>query len=166
MTSIPELENRDGLTWLEGTILAAIRTWVLGCKRGVSAERPLQILFGNLRAFPAAEHLDHFMQALNGGCTRMIEVCCTCEPMLSGDEMLLLDMFALMQEERHEAATDLLARFVTATAAHDASGHALAIVQVLREAGHALARGPAALRRHGHPAIDPVPGRGASPTLH
>lgn len=166
MTKTPDIEIRDELTWLDGTLLAAMRTWVLGCKRGAPAETPIQVLFGNLRASAAADHLDQFMRALNGGCTRLIEVYCTCEPNLSGDEIVLLDMFALMQEERHAAATDLLTRFVTPTAAHDACGHALAIVQILREAGHAIARGPAALRRHDHPAIDLVPGRGAVPTLH
>jgi hypothetical protein len=140
-------EARDELAWLEGTILAALRTWVLASKRGVAADSAIQAMFANLRATEASDHLDRFMRGLSKGCTRMIQVYCTCEPELSPDEVLLLDMFALLQEDRHEAATDLLQRIVTPAAAYSASGDALAIVQLLNAAHHNIARGPAALQR-------------------
>ena len=108
MRDFPVLELRDELSWLDGTLLAAMRAWVLGCKRGVPADLPIQMIFANLRTPEAIGHLDRFMRALSQGCTRMIEIYCTCEPVLSSDEVLLLDAFAMMQEGMHDAATALL----------------------------------------------------------
>src|SRR3954451_4751891 len=166
MSSRSACELRDELPWLEGSILAAMRTWVLGCKRGVSTEVPVQVLFANLRASEAAAELDRFMQALNRGCTRMIEVSCTCEPLLSDDEALLLDMFALLQQGGNPAATVLLARLVEPAAAHLAAGPALAVIQVVAEAGHVLTRGPAAWRRYGDDSEEAFPGGSAITMLH
>jgi hypothetical protein len=158
MDDISISELRDELPWLEGTILAAMRTWVLGCKRGVPVEMPVQVAFANLRAPEAAEHLDRFMQALSKGCTRMIDIYCTCEPVVSADEALLLDVFAILQEGFSDTATGLLHGFVEPTTAHTASGDALVIVQVLKNAGHVIARGPAALQRHDGDNSFPVAG--------
>jgi hypothetical protein len=143
-----EPECRDHLPWLDGTILAAMRSWVLASRRGVPAEPAIDTIFANLRAPEAAEHLHHLMRGLSQGCTRMIEVHCTCEPYLSADEVLLLDSFAMLQEKRHDGATSLLRAFTTPAAAYAASAHALAIVQLLNDAGHTITRGPDALRRH------------------
>ena len=164
MDDLSGSELRDELPWLEGVILAAMRTWVLGCKRGVSADTPVQVAFTNLRAQEAAEYLVRFMQALNRGCTRMIDIYCTCEPVMSADEGLLLDIFALLQEGLHDIATDLLHRLVEPTTAYVASDDALAVVQVLRSAGHVIARGPAALRRASQD--HPFPAIGALTRLH
>ena len=159
-------EVRNDLSWLEGTILSAMRSWVLGCRRGVSADVPIQTIFANLRAPEATQHLNCFMRGLSQGCTRMIKVYCTCEPLLSADEVLLLDTFAMMQEEMHDGATSLLQRFATPAAAYEASGHALAIVQILNAAGHVLARGPAAVQRHAQSADDPIYDIGTTARLH
>jgi hypothetical protein len=156
-----DCELRDELPWLEGAFLTAIRTWVLSAKRGVSPEMPLQTLFAHLRASDATQHLDLFLQTLSSGCTRMISVYCTCEPVVGPDEMVLLDVFAVLQEGLHDTATDMLQKFANPTAAHIATGHALAISQILKDAGHTIARGPAALQRLGD--IHPIP---ASARLH
>jgi len=140
---VPVGEARDELTWLEGSILGGMRTWVLVCKRGVPADSAIQAMFANLRATEASKHLDRFMRGLSKGCIRMIEVYCTCEPDLRTDEVLLLDVSALMQEDLHDDATSLLQRIVTPETAYSASGDALAIIQVLNSTGHALARGRA-----------------------
>ena len=105
MDSNSPLFIRDELPWLEGAILAAMRTWVLGCKRGVSAETSVQVIFANLQAREAAEHFVRFMQALNKGCTRMINVYCTCEPILNDDEVMLLDVFAILHDGLNCIAT-------------------------------------------------------------
>ena len=78
----------------------------------------------------------------------MIDIYCTCEPFVSADEALLLDVFAVMQEGLHDTATDLLHRLVEPTMAYAASDDALAIVHVLRNTGHVITRGSDALRRH------------------
>jgi len=162
----PVLELRDELSWLDGTLLAAMRAWVLGCKRGVPADLPIQMIFANLRTPEAIGHLDRFMRALSQGCTRMIEIYCTCEPLLSSDEVLLLDAFAMMQEGMHDAATALLRTFASSEAAHAASGNALAIVQVLNDAGHTIARGPAAVERQARSSDEPFANIAKSKRLH
>jgi hypothetical protein len=141
-------ERRNDLPWLEGTLLGAMRTWVLGRKRGVPADGAIRTIFANLRALEASEHLGHFMTTLSQGCTRMIHVHCTCEPIVSADEALLLDIFAMVQEERADSATDLLMTFVTPEAAYAASAVALAIVRLLNAADNTIGRGPDAMRRH------------------
>jgi len=141
-------ELRDELSWLEGTLLNAMRTWVLARKRQLSSEMPIRIVFDNLRAVQGAEHLDRLMETLSTGCTRMINVHCTCDPVLSDDEVTLLDLLAVLQQRSHDDALDLLRAFLNPTASHAAAGHALAIVQLLNGAGHTIVREGAAHRRH------------------
>ena len=146
--NLSDLERRNDLPWLEGTLLAAMRTWVLGRKRGVPTDGAVRTIFANLRAIEASDHLDRFMLTLSRGCTRMIEVYCTCEPTVSADEAILLDVLAMMQEQQNDAATGLLQKLVASSAAYAASGEALAIVQLLNDAGNIIGRGPDAVRRH------------------
>jgi hypothetical protein len=141
-------ELRDELSWLEGTLLNAMRTWVLARKKQVSSETPIRIVFDHLRAVEGANHLDRMMQTLSTGCTRMIYVHCTCDPVLSDDEVTLLDVLAVLQQRAHDDALDLLRTFLDPTASHAAAGEALAIVQLLNGAGHTIVREGAALRRH------------------
>jgi hypothetical protein len=141
-------ERRNDLPWLDGTILAVMRTWVLACKRRVPADGAVRTIFANLRALEASEHLNRFMTALSEGCTRTIHVHCTCEPYLSADEALLLDIFALTQEGQADTATDLLLTFVNTASACAATEEATAIVKLLNGSGNVIGRGPDAVRRH------------------
>ena len=78
------------------------------------------------------------MWALSQRTRRTIEVNCVCYPDVSADERLLLDAFALQQQENHEDAYAILNHLMMERAAVIASDRAHRLALALAGAGRVL----------------------------
>lgn len=140
--------NRSELPLLENALLWAIRAWVIGHNRNIDTGGRIGRMFGNLRAPEAVLRLDAFMDALRLGARRQLAIGCVCQPEISADEALLLDILALLQEACEDEAAILLGRLVAGETVAPASCHALGLVLCLNTAGHYLPRAAETIRRH------------------
>jgi hypothetical protein len=123
------------LTVVQAVMLDSMRLWVMEMRRGVSMETRVTERLGQVGAAAAAPDLKRFMFALSAGCTRMIEVRCTCRPDIDLDEEALLDVLTLAQELSRVAALQILRRFLTEEGAHTALDAAEGVGEVLSQAG-------------------------------
>lgn len=128
--ALPELEN--ALLW-------CMRAWVIGYAEHKRVSHRIAAVFNRLGAPGAAEELEQFMGLLSRNVRRMVEVNCVCCEQVSADEHLLLDVFALQQQEDHGAAYALMAQLIDAPAAEAACDHAQRLALALAAAGRALA---------------------------
>lgn len=128
-SELPELEN--ALLW-------CMRAWVIGhCNHRKVSDRMASI-FAKLGAAGAVSDLDGLMWALSQGARRTIEVNCVCYSEVSADERMLLDAFALEQQEDHEDAYAILIHLMTERAAAIACDHAHRLALSLAAAGRLL----------------------------
>jgi hypothetical protein len=152
-SELPELEN--ALLW-------CMRAWVIGhCNHRKVADR-IETVLGALGAAAAVADLDGFMRALSQGARRRIEVNCVCYQDVSDDERLLLDAFALQQQEDHEDAYAILAHFMAERAVVVACEHAQRLALVLAAAGRVLTTP----RPRGARNVNANPGVAGSAYLH
>lgn len=136
------------LPMLDGAVLWSMRAWAIGLSRGLDVGAEIAGLFDLLGTPAATPCHDAFMQALNRGAMRMLEVNCVCHPEVSEDEQVLLDIFALHQEGREHDARGLLEKMIMpehARAANEAAGR---LVARLNEGGRVFENAIEALRRH------------------
>ena len=125
-----------------------MRAWVIGHNRKINLTGRIAKIFASLNAPEAANRLDRFMGDLRAGAKRVLNIDCVCQPAASTDEMLLLDVFALLQEAHEDEASVLLDRLITTETVQSACCNALGLSLCLNAAGHYLPRGPETLRRH------------------
>ena len=128
--ALPELEN--ALLW-------CMRAWVIGYAEHKRVSHRIAAVFNRLGAPGGAEELERFMGLLSRNVRRMVEVNCVCCEQVSADEHLLLDVFALQQQEDHSAAYALMARLINEPAAEAACDHAQRLALALAASGRALA---------------------------
>jgi hypothetical protein len=140
--------NQRRLPPLENALLWAMRAWTIGSVSHVDVAGRIVTLFSLLNAPEAAGYLGGFMGVLSYSATRGLDINCTCNPDVSVDESLLLDVFALQQEGFHADALTLLAGMIPGRAASTGCDSAMRLVQALRNAGHRLPRGADAVWRH------------------
>ena len=107
----------ENLPDAERALLWVMRAWVIGHCRDEDVSERIAAMLAKLGARGSLVHLDRFMAALCRGAMRQIDVNCVCNPKVSHDERLLLDVFALQQQERHDDAYALLRSLVTEGAA-------------------------------------------------
>jgi hypothetical protein len=145
-TALPTLEN--ALLW-------TMRAWVIGrCRNRDTAGRIAEV-FGKLGAPACARHLDGFMTALGRGAIRCLEVNCVCHPEVSDDEAVLLEIFALQQQEHYDEAYELLAGMTTEFSAAAGCDSANQLALALRDAGQGLSVNLHAVVRFRDRASDP-----------
>ena len=154
------------LPLVEHVLLWSMRVWVIGRLRDVDVTDHIREVYGQLQAVEASVYLELFMQALNRGATRTLDVNCVCYPEVTADESALLDVFALQQERCGEEALALLARMVTRNAAIAGCHSAGQLVLALNAAGQVLPRGSDASRRHAFLQYSSIYATSASPCLH
>ncbi len=144
----PHDEERQTLPALSGAVLWCLRMWVLQLGRGLDAESRIEGLLDRLGAADAAPHLKLFVAGLSTGCTRMIEVRCTCAARVAADERALLDVLSLAQAFRPFEALLLLRGLVTREAASAALRSAEEFGHALAQAGHFLPTPDHAIRHY------------------
>jgi hypothetical protein len=140
--------NRSNLPLLETALLWAMRAWVAGHNRRIDVSGLIVKMFENLNAPEAAFRLNGFMNDLRLGAKRMLKIDCVCRQAVNADELLLLDIFALTQEGHQDEARPLLGQLAAEPAAESGCRHAFGLMVCLNSAGHAMPRGPQAVRRH------------------
>ncbi len=127
--------QRDDLPAAQAMMLDVMRMWVMAMRRGVNLEARIDERLDLMGAGGASPHLKRFMFALSGGCTRMIEVQCTCKSDIGADEEALLDVLSLAQALNTVAALAVLRRFVTEDGAQCALEAAEGLGEALSQAG-------------------------------
>ena len=110
-------DERLALSVEQGALLWCMRLWVVGLHHEVAAATRIRTMIERLGASQAAPCLDEFMLALGGGATRRLAIGCMCQPHLTGDERVLLDVLGLAQHSRPFEALTLLRAVVTETGA-------------------------------------------------
>jgi hypothetical protein len=134
----PTLRNRDDLTAVQAIMLDAMRLWVIQMRRGTNMEARIDERLEQLGAGGASPDLKRFMFALSGGCTRMIEVQCSCKCEVGADEQALLDVLSHAQQLSPFAALQILRGFVTEDGAQKALEAAEGVGAALSLAGRFL----------------------------
>ena len=127
----------------EHTLLWSMRVWVIGqCRRQPVTAR-IAAALGKHGLEQAQPQLEAFMGALSRGASRPIELLCLCRTDVSDDERLLLDAFALLQQDEADDAQALLCTFLTDHAAVYAVRSAGIVAQEFLDNGAALPWGSA-----------------------
>jgi hypothetical protein len=122
----------------ENALLWSMRAWVIGLCRHLDVSCRIERVLAQLGASEATYDLNGFMWALRHGALRTIEINCVCYPEVSLDERMLLDLFALQQQEEHEDAFTLLSGLVTEREAVAASESSQRVALLLAVAGNIL----------------------------
>ncbi len=128
-SELPELEN--ALIW-------CMRAWVIGHCNHRKVSDGIESVFAALGVASAVADLYGFMRVLSQGARRTVEVNCVCYPDVSADERLLLDVFALQQNEDHEDAYAVMSHLMTERAAMAACDRAQRLALALAAAGRIL----------------------------
>lgn len=142
------LVRAGGLPDAENALLWATRAWVIGHCRRVDVTARIEAVLARLGAAEAAHDLNRFMSALRQGALRTIEINCVCHPEVSIDERMLLDVFALQQQEDHDDAYAILSCLLTERASVAACESAQRVGLSLAAAGRDLRCRPSAYVRH------------------
>ena len=129
---------RETLPLLENALLWTMRAWAIGHAHNRDTGGLIVDVFDKLGVPGCARHLDGLMTVLSLGATRHLEVNCVCYSEVSEDEAMLLEVFALQQQEHHEAAYELLSEITTEAAAALGCDSANRLAHLLREAGLGL----------------------------
>jgi len=157
---------------LEHALLWCLRAWAMGRCRGRDCSGRIAEVFSGLGAPAAAGCFEGFMWALNHGAVRVLDVRCACAAAVSADEAALLDAFVLAGAPadagpgRPLAAAAPLEGMTTPAATRACLDSAARVLALLRAAGHAPSRTPAALARHACRAPAAWRGLAASVALH
>ncbi len=120
-------------------MLWSMRTWVIGTCREVPVEAQIRAVVETIAAPPAADMLFGFMWAVGHGAMRELTIACVCEPRISPDERLLLDVLALYQDGRNLEAMMLLRSILPPQAALAARDSAEGLATILGASDHRLA---------------------------
>ena len=104
----PILDERAALPPAQGVLLWSMRAWVLGLMRSTDMGARIRGAFAGVDAADAAAGLSGFMEALDGGGIRTIDVGRMCNPRISADEHLLLGIFVSVQAGRTADAARVL----------------------------------------------------------
>lgn len=126
------------LTDEQAALLWCMRLWVAGRRTGTSVSTSIEQVAFRMDAADAGHFVEGFMDALNRGAGRSIEVGCVRCPKFGADEQLLLDVLALAQERRTFEALLSLRHLVGAAAARDAVQNAEGVGLALARAGRFL----------------------------
>lgn len=129
-------DQRAALPPAQGVILWSMRAWVLGLARDTDMTVRIRGAFDGVDAPDAAGDLIAFMEALDAAGTRTIDVERMCNPRLSADERLLLDVFARIAAGNAAAAARVLRGMVTTRGVSASLTHAEAVASELVDAGH------------------------------
>lgn len=122
----------------ERVLLWSMRVWVIGHCRQQSVSARIAAALGAHGLEHALPELDAFMGALSRGASRPIELLCLCRAEVSDDERLLLDAFALCQQDEADDAQTALCTFLTEHAATYAVRKAEAVALDFLDAGASL----------------------------
>ena len=123
---------------LERVLLWSMRVWVIGhCRQQLVSAR-IATALGEHGLEGSLPELDAFMGALSRGASRPIELLCLCRAEVSDDERLLLDAFALCQQDEADDAQTALCTFLTDHAATYAVRKAEAVALDFLDAGASL----------------------------
>lgn len=135
----PTLDERAALPPEQGVLLWSMRAWVLGLARATSMEARIQGAFAGMDAADAAPGLSGFMACVDDGGIRTIDVRRMCDPAVSADERLLLDVFRLVQDGEAAQAARVLRGMVGPSSIAAALHRAEDVASALADAGHRLA---------------------------
>jgi len=122
----------------ERVLLWSMRVWVIGHCRQQSVSARIATALGAHGLEHSLPELDAFMGALSRGAFRPIELLCLCRAEVSGDERVLLDAFALCQQDEADDAQASLCTFLTDHAAAYAVRKAEAVALDFFDAGALL----------------------------
>ena len=132
------LQSGGSLSRQERIVLWTMRAWVIGITQKIPVEEQIQDAFNRIGAPDATGQLYGFMWILSQGASRMLNVDCVCQPRLSRDERMLLDIMALSQHERTFEAMLLLRSLVRRGSAVAAAESAIKVTRSLSAAGFIL----------------------------
>ena len=135
------LDERAKLSAAEGVLLWSMRAWVLARCRSedLRVEARIEAALDALDAGEAGCRLCGFMDAVERGGTRTVEVERMCARQLTPDERALLGVFACAQAGRVADAVRSLRGMVGSAAVEPALERAVDVAKALAGAGHALA---------------------------
>lgn len=159
MPSLTDVTADDPTTFAdlpeaERTLLWSMRVWVIGHCRQQEVSTRIAAALGELGVERSLADLESFMVALSRGASRPIALLCLCRTEVSADERLLLDAFALLQQDEADDAQILLCSFLTERAATIAIRSAEALAQEFFDAGASLQPDPTV---GGRPAVASMP---------
>ena len=143
----PILDERAALLPAQGVLLWSMRAWVLGLMRSTDMGARIRGAFAGVDAAEAAAGLSGFMEALDEGGIRTVDVGRMCDPKISADERLLLGAFASVQAGRTADAARVLRGMAAARSVAVLLDRAEDVASALMDAGLVLlATAPAASR--------------------
>lgn len=134
----PIHDERAALASAPGAILWSMRAWVLGLLRDVDMGPRIRSAMAGVDAADAGPGLVGFMETLDVGGIRAIDVETMCNPRLSADERLLLGVFASVAAGRTAEAARVLRGMVGPRSVAPVLERVEDVVAALVEAGHSL----------------------------
>ena len=148
------LDERAALPSAQGVLLWSMRAWVLGLARSVDMGVRIRGAFAGFDAEDAAASLAGFMEALDDGGVRTIDIGRMCSLGVTVDERLLLGIFSAVQAGQAGKAAAVLRGMVAARSIPVALDWAEDVASALLDAGQQLAF-PAKMP-HSQPALSNV----------
>lgn len=136
MTPIPD--ERAALPPAQGVLLWSMRAWVLGLARSTDMTARIRGAFAGIEAEDAAPGLSGFMQAVEDGGIRAVDVGRMCSHKVTADERLLLEVFRTVQAGDVASAARTLRGMVASGSVASALGCADDVASTLLDAGHLL----------------------------
>ena len=135
----PILDERAALPSAQAVLLWSMRAWVLGLARSLDMGARIRGAFAGLDAEDAAASLVGFMEALDDGGVRTIDIERMCSPRITRDECLLLGVFSVVQAGQAGKAAAVLRGMVAARSVPVALGRAEDVASAMLDAGQQLA---------------------------
>ena len=133
------LDERAALPSAQGVLLWSMRAWVLGLARSLDMGARIRGAFAGLDAEDAAASLTGFMEALDDGGIRTIDIGRMCSLGITADERLLLGVFSAVQAGQASKAAAALRGMVAARSVPVALDRAEDVASALLDAGQQLA---------------------------
>ena len=148
-----ECERFDALPSAERTLLWVMRVWVIGHIRQQDVAGRIGAALTDVGAECAQPCLDGFMWALSRGARRPLHILCLCRTEVSDDERVLLNAFALLQQDEAVEALTGLCSLLSDAAASVALRSAEGVADAFVLAGIALPWDVAVVSRSAVPAV-------------
>lgn len=142
----PNHDERAALPPAHGVLLWSMRAWVLGLARSTDMSARIRGAFAGIEAEDAAPGLSGFMQAVEDGGIRAVDVGRMCSHRVTEDERLLLAIFRMVQAGEAAPAARALRGMVASGSVAAALASADDVASALLDAGHLLSRDDAAPR--------------------
>ena len=142
-----DCESFDELPSAEATLLWVVRVWVVGHLRQEDVSARIGTALTKIGAERAQSYLNGFMWALSRGARRPLAILCLCRADVSADERVLLDTFAMLQQDEAAEAMAGLCGLLSDQAAAVALRSAEGVADDFVRAGIALPWGAAVASR-------------------